>query len=575
MILFLAYITALASAWFWEKGKKHNKNLLLNTAIFWMVGGCFYVIFSRLVYVNNYPFPLYWSEGNRFFDYSTLFGSFRYITPNGKGIYAFINWGMQLPWALPFIFPNLSITAFRLWYQLVWIIPAILLGISAFNNFYKGNRSFILPIIFGVWALLFTNQGPIYAPLIIAAILVMIGMRMRLFPAILMVMLASFYASQSRWTWSYAPGLWAGLSALLTIDKPAFSKKKLKENFRPVLLGVSGLFGGRVLPDLFPVFSSIIKEIGQSGVVDSQAAPLLNGQITILPDITRAATRQPLLWDRLLPNSTYPPGILLGIIWATLPLIIALVYLAIKKHWQVNWLQVTSMLAISLAFLIVGITASVKIGGGSNLHNLDMFLITLVIIFASTAGEIWGKGLHAAKPVFLITTLIAFALSSPVSYALGTTEKPLVPEKNAIQESLDMIRKKLEAVDPSEEVLFIDHRQLLTFNLVQKVPLVDKYEKKKLMNEAMGANEAYFEPFYSDISKHRFALIINEPLNIVERGEDYAFGDENDAFVKWVTTPLFCAYEPIYTNHETAVELLVPRISPPPEHLDCNHLNLK
>jgi hypothetical protein len=47
------------------------------------------------------------------------------------------------------------------------------------------------------------------------------------------------------------------------------------------------------------------------------------------------------------------------------------------------------------------------------------------------------------------------------------------------------------------------------------------------------------------------------------RGEDYAFGDENDAFVKWVTKPLFCTYEPVYTNHETGVELLVPREEPP------------
>ena len=72
------------------------------------------------------------------------------------------------------------------------------------------------------------------------------------------------------------------------------------------------------------------------------------------------------------------------------------------------------------------------------------------------------------------------------------------------------------------------------------------------------------------IHDQRFALIISEPLNLIIRGEDYAFGDENDAYVKWVTMPLTCSYEPIYTNYQTGVQLLVPRVGTPPSHIPCD-----
>ena len=48
-------------------------------------------------------------------------------------------------------------------------------------------------------------------------------------------------------------------------------------------------------------------------------------------------------------------------------------------------------MAISLplvAFLVVGLTASIKIGGGGDLHNLDMFLLGLFF----GAVVVWHKG---------------------------------------------------------------------------------------------------------------------------------------------------------------------------------------
>ncbi len=43
------------------------------------------------------------------------------------------------------------------------------------------------------------------------------------------------------------------------------------------------------------------------------------------------------------------------------------------------------------------------------------------------------------------------------------------------------------------------------------------------------------------------------------QGGTYHFGNENDAWVKWVSIPVLCYYEPIETFREAGLELLVPR----------------
>jgi hypothetical protein len=145
-----------------------------------------------------------------------------------------------------------------------------------------------------------------------------------------------------------------------------------------------------------------------------------------------------------------------------------------------------------------------------------------------------------------------------------------LPSKEKIAESLAAVQNKVEQYSQKGEVLFIDHRQLLTFNLVKKVPLIDEYEKKYLMDQGMAENKDYFTAFYNDLSNERFVLVINEPTNLVIRGSEYSFGEENDAYVKWVTMPLLCFYEPLFSSPDTSLELLIPRKEPPPEYLNCN-----
>jgi len=92
--------------------------------------------------------------------------------------------------------------------------------------------------------------------------------------------------------------------------------------------------------------------------------------------------------------------------------------------------------------------------------------------------------------------------------------------------------------------------------------LVVEYEKKYLMDQAMAGNAVYFKKFYQDLAAHRFVMIISEPLAYKFQGKGTVFGDENDAYVKWVTGPLLCYYEPTITYANEQLQFLVPRPVP-------------
>ena len=104
------------------------------------------------------------------------------------------------------------------------------------------------------------------------------------------------------------------------------------------------------------------------------------------------------------------------------------------------------------------------------------------------------------------------------------------------------------------------------------VLMINDYEKKYLMDNALSANASYFDTFYKDLADERFALIVNEPTNIISRGSEYSFGEENDSYVKWITAPLVCKYEPLYTSQATSLELLIPRTTPAPDYLHCGEI---
>jgi hypothetical protein len=125
------------------------------------------------------------------------------------------------------------------------------------------------------------------------------------------------------------------------------------------------------------------------------------------------------------------------------------------------------------AFLGVGLVISTKIGGGNNLHNLDMFLIGLLI----TAGIAWEAGAYtwflenASRPNW-VGPLALMLVLFPFYNTMQDTEPQIVPGQEVSQVGVEWVQRAVSQAQTCGEVLFIDNRQLLTFGYIRGVPLI-------------------------------------------------------------------------------------------------------
>lgn len=515
------------------------------------------VLAEAFVFVSDYPFAQYWSEGNRIWDYSIRFGSERYNVPAGETIFAFIDPGRQTLWGLPFLLPNVSIWGVRLWSALVVTIPYMLLGWLAFRPI-RGPR---LPwFLAGLWTLVFLHQGPIYTPLVLSAALVAAAWRRPIWLAVPLVLVAGHYAGLSRFSWSFAPGLWV---LMLTLGDAVQQQDRLlwHDWLRAGLLGLAGIWSKG-----WPILVGVVQDAAArwlAPAAEAAADAPATGGIGSLEGLQSAVTNQPLLWERLLPNAAFPPGILLGLLIATLPLILLLVYLLRRGIWKTNLWSRLVTLAAMLALLAVGLIASVKVGGGLDLHNLDMFLVGLVLL----AGLAWESGWHEHLLGLLHSSpyvrglLLAMALL-PGLWPMFSGAPQVLPDEERTAYVLAQVQEAVPCAADNGELLFMDERQLLTFGEVENVPLVDEYEKKYVMDQALAGNAEYFEQFSADLASGRFALIVSESQpTVIKLGTDDqgdSLVEENNAWALWVTQRLLADYESIANYEDVGVELFVP-----------------
>lgn len=546
--------------------------------------GSAFALGSELVWVTDYPLSLSWSEGNRIWDYSILFGRRLYNYPAGERIEAYIDQGRQAVWGLPFLLPGVTIWQERLWSAIVVTLPYAMLGWAAF----RPARSRLAQWAWaGPWAFIFLDQGPIYTPLVLCAILVALARRRPFWVALPLVFIAGYYAELSRMTWMFAPAIWAGVNAL--VDPSTGEATRDRSTWaRAISLGAAGLLGGFIFSGGWRRLATYFG--GLSGTsASSSPAPVLTpiptleaaagvspveggaAQVIDMASFNQAITNQPLLWERLWPNPTYGMGIVPGLLLATGALVALIGYLLLTQRWKLSFWQSAGMLGALVVFLAVGLVVSVKIGGGSNLHNLDMFLISLVFVAAlawEAAGQPMIDNLSAQSPWFRLLLLLAIGIPAFQPFLDGG---PLeLPPADKVKWTLELVREEVERVQAEGgEVLFMDQRQLLTFGEVPGARLVPEYEKKLVMDKALSSDAEYFREFYRDLAAKRFGAIITEPLKVRFSDEEEDWGAENDAWVTWVSEPVLCYYEPAYTIRQTRVWILTPREGTP----DCgDHL---
>lgn len=481
--------------------------------------------------VNAYPFSLEWSEVSRFYQASFYFSEQVYGVRLPLPITHPTRYLLQ---SLPFLWAESPLWLHRLWQALLWSAMPLLTSYLLARRLPLGKWRW--PFI--AWSFLFLMQGAVFYHLLPAIFIVLWGFdAKRPWRSLAFVALASVWAGLSRINWLPVPGALAALLYLLEVAWPA-RRSVWRYLQQPVLLGAAGLAAAAAAYAIY---------IANSGVQD--------------PGQFGSAFTSDLLWQRLWPSQQFPLGVLPGIVLVSLPLLIIVAMRSHQTHVALGPLRGAIIFIILLVLFAGGLVVSVKIGGGTNLHNMDAYMALLWVLGAYLLTAAYapqkGKPAQLSVPAWLTLLLV----SIPVLFAVYSGGPLNLPRDESADAALAEIQQLVaEHTARGEQVLFISQRHLLTYHMVD-APLVHEYEKLFLMEMAISNNQPYLERFWDNLEEHRFALIITDPLHdhIYSESQD-DLAAENNAWVTHVSVPVLCAYDTLRLYPELGIEILQPRL---------------
>lgn len=492
-------------------------------------------IASSLPDVSMNPFSLGWAETSRFYDASLFFSRQIYET---RVPWAVLHPSLHLLLAIPFLIPGSPLWFHRVWQLFLRFGLTGALGV-VFSRWLKIEDR-ILRWFFALWVFIYLLQGPIYLHLIVPVIIVLMGFsENNLRQTFFIVIIASMWAGLSRINWFPVPALMA--AALYFLKKPVHGERVFRYLTVPLAWLITGILAALASQWVY---------IYLSGNIDNWHA-------------FYSSTTSELLWYRLWPNPTYPLGIIPAIGFVSVPLILIIFWKLRSTGGILHPLRRWGVIVELIILLVGGVIVSIKIGGGGDLHNLDAFIILLMLVSGTL---FWERQINEpdvpALPVFFPWQMVAFAILVPVWFGIQSIHPLSMFGYFRTDKALAQIRSAVgQTAQEGGEVLFISQRQLLTFGEITGVPLVEEYEKDYLIEMAMAHNKPYLTKFYNDIRKHRFALIVADTqwYKYQEAGENW--GEENNLWVQAITEPLLCEYEQTRIPGVN-VSLLTPRSVP-------------
>lgn len=529
-----------------------------------------YRIASFLPDISTYPFTLTWSETSRYYYASLFFGKKLY----GQSIPpTVLHPSRYLLQSIPFLLPASPLWLHRAWQVILWLGLSLLTSLTIVKRLSLQDR--LWEWLSSLWIFLFLLVGPVYYHLQVPVILVCLGFNRReIRPpwkrnavSLLSVILASAWVGISRVNWFPVPGLLAAALWLLEVSVVGKSRAEGAPDtptpLRDVLFYLTKLAGWFLL--------------GMGIAFLSQALYILwSGNPTA--EFTSSFSSG-LLWYRLWPNPTFLIGILPATLLLSLPLFwLTGLRLVEERHSRRFWhsihiIRLLGIKSILLVLFLAGLVVSVKIGGGSNLHNMDAYLVLLLV--TSTwfffrrvyPDESFGSENHPFyEPINVAVDkgnrgVLAFALMMVVLFnILGRAPVSPLPDQITVEKALKEINRNIEkARQAGGEILFISNRHLITFKLVNGVDLVPAYERVYLMEMAMAGNSEYLERFHNDLRAHRFALIISEPLFLRQKDESEIFGEENNAWVQNVSRFVLCYYNDENRARTVNIQFFTPK----------------
>lgn len=532
VVLFFAFALLLASLLAaWRRGSPWAQNLFIAA----LGLGLLHNASTFFIEVTNYPFSLGWSEISRYYQASFYFS---------QSVY-----GLDLPLpvthpsryllqSLPFLFGDLPIAVHRFWQAFLWMLMPALTAWALLRRLDLKDR--LLAGLLGGWVFLYLMQGAVFYHLLPAVFIVLFTFdRQRLGRSFAFVALASIWAGISRVNWVPMPGALAALLYLL--DAPLDVRRPLTLRYwtQPALHFIGGALVALGAYWLY---------IQYSGVAD-------------LNQFSSSFTSE-LLWNRIWPNAAFAPGILVGTLLTSVVLFIVILRRLRQPGAGLGPWRTAAIGLILLVFFAGGLVVSAKIGGGTNLHNMDAYMVLLLVFGLSL---LFGRyapqdGSTALQPLSLSPGLLALALVVPLYFSILLGSPLNLPDEELVNRALNSIQTLVdEAEAENGQVLFISQRHLLTFDLIDG-QLVHDYEKLFLMEMAISHNQEYLQAFEDDLSDKRFTYIITDPLNLHIRDEELdPLSAENNEWVREVSSRVLCYYRELASYDALGIQILWPR----------------
>jgi len=525
---FLAsWVVIIAMILFRRLMPKSNWLNVLSVAI--LSVGISYRLFQFLPDISAYPFSLGWSEASRYY-YASLFFS--------EKIYGFwvppstLHPTRYLMQSIPFLIDGLPLWFHRFWQVILWLVCSFGTAVLLARRLKITRKTIWWLFLF--WTFLFMWQGPIYYHLLVIVMIVLWGFDSeRFWRSLIIVAIASAWAGISRVNWFPVPGMLA--TALYFLEQPKNEQPLWKYLLPPTIWTIVGFGIALGTQTLYIIWS------GND------------------PELFASSFSSALLWYRLFPNATYSLGLLTGTLLISLPIFLLIWMRLRNQDIHLHSISLLGLTAILTVLLLGGLLVSTKIGGGSNLHNLDAYLALLLVIGSYFYFEKIDDIDRQARtlPPAWINFVIVFI---PILITFGSSSQFLRFHPQATEDSLLKMQRNISrALEDGGEILFISERQLLTFDYIDGVTLVPEYEKVFLMEMVMAGNRNYLDAFETDIQNQRFDLIITDPLFDMykEPGGDWA--EENNVWVNAVSVPILCNYWRKVTFAESGVQILAPR----------------
>jgi hypothetical protein len=423
----------------------------------------------------------------------------------------------------------------RSWQFLLTIGIPLISGYFFMRRF--KNLSFSQKFFFWLFLFCYFLVAPIkFHLLLIFFVFILLYDSHNFLKTIFAVVLASLLIQPGNFNWYPVP---VALALLMHVLENKVQGNFLEYFKKPIYYGLINLFVVGVMYFIFNRFSGNL--IGTFSVISSAS----------------------LLWYRLLPSSSEPLGVIIPIIILSLPLFFIWAYFIRKNRTGFHAIRQLVIYLLLIVFFLGGLLVSVKIGGGNNLHNLDIFflLMLVVVVYVSTNSIQGDKPLIPinSRSLTIICILNAFLFSL---WLLYSTPGPLkIPNQNRALAAVQNLQTEITQIQSKDQkpALFIYQSQLLTSGLIQGTKPVPNYDNVFLMEMAISDNQTVLKEFYSQLEKHSWSAIVMPPLFPIIEDPSAGFVEENNAWVQKIILPMLCSYQSYDLDEDFNYEILIPR----------------